>query len=147
MVKIKVNSIAQVLFAPTAVSSSFDLKTLYILSSACTGCLKIKAKKNLKKKVLSNNMKHSVYLLLYKLRDQNPQTRQQQQTSSCSFSFFLFFFLRSFFSQFTIHNVLCSQCTEGQFCFFGTPCMFCRNLRTSKQQQQQCAIYVVFWGT
>ena len=27
------------------------------------------------------------------------------------------------------------QCTEGQFCFFGTPCMFCRNLRTSKQHQ------------
>ena len=36
IVKIKVNSIAQVLFAPTA-ASSFDLKTLYILSSASLG--------------------------------------------------------------------------------------------------------------
>jgi len=36
IVKIKVISIAQVLFAPTA-ASSFDFKTLYILSSASLG--------------------------------------------------------------------------------------------------------------
>jgi len=36
IVKIKVNSIAQVLFAPTA-ASSFALKTLSILSSASLG--------------------------------------------------------------------------------------------------------------
>jgi len=68
IVKIKVNSIAQILFAPTA-ASSFDLKKHCIFFLLLHWVFKKSKQKNLKKKVLSNNMKHSVYLLLYKLRD------------------------------------------------------------------------------
>ena len=51
IVKIKVNPIAQVLFAPTA-ASSLDLKNTVYSFFCFTGCLKIKAKKNLKKSVV-----------------------------------------------------------------------------------------------
>ena len=133
IVKIKVNSIAQVLFAPTA-ASSLDLKSLYILSSASLGVWKSK-QKNLKKKCCL-----IIWNTLYICCCINYETRILRHDSSSRLhhaaSAFFYFFPSSFFSQFTIHNVLCSQCTEGQFCFFGTPCMFCRNLRTSKQQQQ-----------
>jgi len=64
IVKIKVNSIAQILFAPTA-ASSFDFIFFLLLHWVFEN----QSKRKSEKKVLSNNMKHSVYLLLYKLRD------------------------------------------------------------------------------
>lgn len=132
IVKIKVNPIAQVLFAPTA-ASSLDLKNT-VYSFFALGVWKSKQKKSEKKCCLI------IWNTLYICCCINYETRILRHDSSsrlhhAASAFFLFFFLRSFFSQFTIHNVLCSQCTLGQFCFFGTPCMFCRNLRTSKQQQ------------
>ena len=90
-------------------------------------------------------MKHSVYLLLYKLRDQNPQTRQQQQTSSCSFSFFLFFsfVLSSVNSPYTMCCAHSAQ--RASSVFLGHPVCFVAisgpASSSSSVQYTQC-----FWG-
>ena len=118
IVKIKVNSIAQFFLCTHCCLFFWLKKTQYILSSASLDVWKPKPKKS-EKKVLSNNMKHSVYLLLYI----NYETRILRHDSSSrlhhaasAFFYFFSFVLSSVNSPYTM---CCAHSAhKGQFCFF-----------------------------